>query len=237
MLYQLGGGSFPPLKTAANTNLPVPRSSFVGREQDLREADLLLQETRLLSVTGPGGAGKTRFALELARQAREERFAEYQDGVFACFLASLRDPALVLATVAQALSVPEQPGASALEALTAQVGRKRMLLVLDNAEHLLPAMAEDLSQLLIGCPALTVLVTSRERLHVPAERAYELPTLAADESVALFCERAACEPSEPIAELCSRLEGLPWRSSSPPPACRCSRPSGCWSAWLGGSTC
>ncbi|MGH3105120.1 MAG: protein kinase domain-containing protein [Gaiellaceae bacterium] len=209
VLYQLGEGSFPPLKTAANTNLPVPRTSFVGREQDLREADLLLQETRLLSVTGPGGAGKTRFALELARQAREELFAEYQDGVFVCFLASLRDPALVLATVAQALSVPEQPGASALEALTAQVGRKRMLLVLDNAEHLLPALAEDLSQLLGGCPALTLLVTTRERLRVPDEHAYELPPLAADESVALFCERAACEPSEPIAELCSRLESLP----------------------------
>jgi predicted ATPase len=209
VLYQLGGGSFPPLKTVANTNLPVPPSSFLGREHDLREADLLLRETRLLSVTGPGGAGKTRFALELARRARELRFADYGDGVFGCFLASLRDPTLVLATVAQALSVAEQPGTSALEALTAHIGPRRVLLLLDNVEHMLPAAVEDLSQLLAGCPALTLLVTSRELLHVPAEHAYELPPLAADESVALFCERAACEPSAPIAELCSRLEGLP----------------------------
>ncbi len=109
-IYQLGDGAFPPLKTIANTNLPTPASRFLGREAELYEADLLLQETRLLTISGPGGQGKTRFALELARRAREERFSDYSAGVFACFLSSLRDPSLVLATICQSLSVREQPG-------------------------------------------------------------------------------------------------------------------------------
>jgi predicted ATPase/class 3 adenylate cyclase len=207
-LFQLGEASFPALKSAVNTNLPTPGSSFLGRGEALRAVDPLLGGTRLLSVTGPGGAGKTRFALELARHAREERFPDYPDGVFCCFLAPLRDPALVLATIAQALSVSEQPGRSALEALAAQLGGRRLLLLVDNLEHL-PAAAGELERLGAACPGLTLLVSSRERLHLAGETVYELPPLAADESVALFCERAACEPSRPIAELCARLEGLP----------------------------
>src|SRR5438309_1494989 len=91
-LFQLGDGEFPPLKTIANTNLPVPASSFLGRESELFDADMQLRTTRLLTVTGPGGAGKTRFSLELARRAREERFSDYRDGIFWVPLASLRDP-------------------------------------------------------------------------------------------------------------------------------------------------
>ena len=96
-IFQLGDSAFPPLKTVANSNLPTPASSFLGREEELFEVDRLLRGTRLLTVSGPGGAGKTRFALELARRARDERFSDYADGVFACFLASLRDPALIAA--------------------------------------------------------------------------------------------------------------------------------------------
>jgi non-specific serine/threonine protein kinase len=183
-------------------------SSFLGREEELREADLLLRRTRLVTIAGPGGAGKTRFALELARKAQEERFADYGDGVFSCFLSSLRDHELVVPTIAQTLSLPEQPGKSAVEAVSSQIGTRRMLLLLDNLEHLLPATTE-LAQLLAACPSLTLLVTSREQLHMTTEAAYELPPLDSGESVALFCDRAACEPSEPIAELCSRLDGLP----------------------------
>jgi predicted ATPase/class 3 adenylate cyclase len=207
-LYQLGAGSFPPLKTIANTNLPTPASSFLGREAELYEADLLLQGTRLLTITGPGGAGKTRFALELARRAREERFSDYRDGVFSCFFASLRDPALVLSTIAHTLSVREQPGQSALEALEAHLQKKKTLLLLDNLEHLLEA-APELSQILERAEGLTLLVTSRELLRISGERAYDLPPLPEEEGIALFCERAHTEPSEPVAGLCARLDGLP----------------------------
>jgi predicted ATPase/class 3 adenylate cyclase len=206
-LFQFGAGAFPPLKTIANTNLPTPASSFLGREDELDQADLLLAQTRLLTVTGPGGAGKTRFALELARRAREERFGDYAAGVFSCFLASLRDPALVLPTICQTLSVREEPGTSAVEALAAHLEGKRMLLLLDNLEHLL-ACVRELSALLEACPGLSLLVTSRALLRASGELDFELPPLA-DDGVALFCERARSEPSQTIAELCRRLDGLP----------------------------
>ena len=192
----------------ASRNLTTQASSFLGREEELSVADAFLRETRLLTVTGPGGAGKTRFSIELASRVREERSSNYEGGVFVCFLAPLRDSALVLPTIAQTLSVSERQGKSALDALSAQIGGERVLLLLDNVEHLPPAAAE-LAQLLAGCPSLTLLVTSRERLRLEGETVYDLPPLAAEESVALFCERAACERSEPITDLCSRLEGLP----------------------------
>ena len=207
-LYQLGDGSFPALKTIANTNLPTPASSFLGRDNELNEADALLRQTRLLTVHGPGGQGKTRFALELASRAREERFADYSDGVFSCFLASLRDPSLVLGTICQTLSVREEAGRSALEALSSHLKGKKLLLLLDNLEHLL-ACAGELSELLSTCPELTLLVTSRELLRINGELPYALPPLADEESVSLFCERALAEPSEPIRVLCERLDGLP----------------------------
>jgi predicted ATPase/class 3 adenylate cyclase len=207
-LYQLGDGSFPPLKTIANTNLPTPASSFLGREEELYAADALLHSTRLLTISGPGGQGKTRFALELATRAREERFSDYRDGVFACFLSSLRDPSLVLPTLCQTLNVHEQPGTSALEALSGHLQGKKLMLLLDNAEHLL-ASAHELSQLLQQVSGLTLLVTSRELLRIQGETPYTLPPLRDDQSVALFCERARLEPSPEIAELCARLEGLP----------------------------
>ena len=207
-IYQLGEGSFPALKTIANTNLPTPASSFLGREAELVQADALLSETRLLTIHGPGGQGKTRFALELARRAREERFSDYEDGVFSCFLASLRDPALVLSTICQTLSLREEAGRSALETLVSQLEGKRMLLLLDNLEHLLGS-ARGLSELLSSCPGLTFLATSRELLRIDGELPYGLPPLADEESISLFCERARAEPAEPIRVLCARLEGLP----------------------------
>jgi len=199
-LFQLGDGEFPPLKTIANTNLPSPASSFLGRAGELFQADALLRTTRLLTVTGPGGAGKTRFALELARRAREERFSDYRDGVFWVTLVSLRDPKLVLDTVAQAVGAKGNP--------RDYLGGKQMLLLLDNFEHVIAA-APDLSNLLAACPNLTALVTSRELLRLQGESEYELPALTDDDGVLLFTERAQRTPDDEIRELCRRLDGLP----------------------------
>jgi predicted ATPase len=190
--------------TASRATLPTPATSFLGRGAELAESERLLAGTRLLTVTGPGGAGKTRFALELARRL-EPRFP---GGAVACFFASLRDPSLVLPTIAHALDVREEGGRSALEALVQRLEDAELLLLLDNLEHL-PDAVPDLSELLIACPHLTLLVTSRARLRVTGEVVYELPPLGADESVALFCERAHVEPSSIVRELCTRLEGLP----------------------------
>ena len=207
-LFQLGEGSFPPLKTIANTNLPTPVSSFVGRGAELVDADRLLRETRLLTITGPGGAGKTRFAVELAHRVREDRFGDYPEGVFACFLSSLRDPELVIPTIAHSLSLREQPGADAWQALVTQLEQKRLLLLLDNLEHLLD-VAGELSRLLNACPGLSLLCTSRERQRLQGETVYRLPPLGDDDSVTLVCDRAQTEPTPAIAQLCRRLEGLP----------------------------
>ncbi len=207
-IYQLGDRAFPHLKTIANSNLPTPASSFLGRERELYEADELLTKTRLLTVSGPGGQGKTRFALELAIRAREERFRDYEDGVYSAFLSSLRDPSLVLVTIAVSLGVHEQPGQSAFEALSGHLQGKQLLVLLDNLEHL-PASFRELAELLSACPGLTLLCTSRERLRLQAERVYELPPLSETESVSLFCERAQTEPDDPTRELCAKLEGLP----------------------------
>ena len=99
-----------------------------------------MTKTRLLTVSGPGGQGKTRFALELAIRAREERFRDYEDGVYSAFLSSLRDPSLVLVTIAVSLGVHEQPGLSAFEALSSHLQGKQLLLLLDNLEHLPPSV-------------------------------------------------------------------------------------------------
>jgi class 3 adenylate cyclase len=233
-LYQLHEGSFPPLKTIANTNLPTPASSFLGREAELYQADALLNSTRLLTIAGPGGQGKTRFALELARRAREERFSDYPDGVFSCFLSSLRDPALVLATICQTLNVKEQPGSSALEALSAHLQGKKLLLLCDNLEHLLEA-ASELSQLLQHTPGLTLLVTSRELLRIrrdelrpssPGPRRRDRSFLRARQARTLLRDRRALHqarraPARDRARRRANLHPLPGATARAPlPASR-----------------
>ena len=194
--------------TTGVIGLPTPTSSFLGRERELADANQLLRGSRLVTVTGPGGAGKTRFALELARRAGDERRQEYEDGVFASFLAPLRDPSLVLATIAQTLSIREQPGQLALDAIASSLGGRSMLLVLDNLEHLL-ACRDDVGRVVAACPGLSLLVTSRERLRIHGEVEYELPPMKQTEGVSLFCERAFIEPSATVEEVTLRLEGLP----------------------------
>jgi predicted ATPase/class 3 adenylate cyclase len=197
VIYQLGEGSFPPLKTISNTNLPRPASSFVGREHELREVlGRVGRGARLVTLTGPGGSGKTRLALEAAGSL----VPEYKAGVFWVGLSALRDPALVTETIAQTLG--------SKDGLADHVGEREMLLLLDNLEQVIEA-APELSALLERCPNLTLLVTSRALLRVQGEVEYPVPPLAQPEAVALFCERAQLAPSEEIAELCARLDSLP----------------------------
>jgi predicted ATPase len=196
-LYQLGEERFPPLKTISNTNLPRPASSFVGREGELAEVLAKLEAgARLLTLTGPGGSGKTRLAIEAAATL----VPEYKAGVFWVGLSALRDPALVPEQIAQTLG--------AKDGLASHIGEREVLLLLDNLEQLIE-VAPELSTLLSTCPNLTLLCTSRELLRVQGEVEYPVPPLASPEAVSLFCERAQLEPSKAIAELCARLDDLP----------------------------
>jgi len=196
-IYQLGDGPFPPLKTISNTNLPRPASSFVGREGELRELLARIESgPRLVTLSGPGGSGKTRLALEAAATL----VPEYKAGVFWVGLASLRDATLVTETVRQTLG--------AKDGLADHIGERQMLLLLDNLEQVIEA-APELTALLAACPNLTLLVTSRELLRVQGEVEYPVPPLAEAEAVSLFCERAQTAASEEIAELCRRLDNLP----------------------------
>jgi predicted ATPase/class 3 adenylate cyclase len=196
-IFQLGDGSFPPLRTVSNTNLPRPASSFVGRERELEDLRARIAGgARLLTLTGPGGSGKTRLAIETAATL----VPEYEAGVFWVALANLRDPALVTGTIARALG--------AKNGLTDHIGERELLVLLDNLEQVVAA-APDLAALLTTCPNLTLVVTSRELLRVQGEVEFAVPPLAEPEAVALFCERAQLEPSGVIAELCVRLDSLP----------------------------
>ena len=196
-LFQLGDGEFPPLKTISNTNLPRPVSSFVGRATEVADVIALLQSgSRLVTLTGPGGSGKTRLAIESAA----DLVGEFKAGVFWVGLAPLRDSALVLQTVAQALGAKEE--------LQAHIGERELLLLLDNLEQVIDA-APELAGLLESCPNLRLLITSRELLRVRGEAEYEVLPLADPEAVELFCARAQIDPEPAIDELCRRLDNLP----------------------------
>jgi len=149
-LYQLGSDRFPPLRTISNTNLPVPLSSFVGREQEVAEVVSLVRKKtgRLVTLAGPGGTGKTRLALEAA----SELVSEFGAGVFWVGLSAVRDSALVVDTIAQTLGAKQE--------LAAHIGEKQLLLVLDNLEQVVDSSIE-LAAVLKACPNLRLLVTSR----------------------------------------------------------------------------
>jgi predicted ATPase len=196
-IFQLGSERFPPLKTISNTNLPRPASSFVGREKEIEEVTSLLTDgARLLTLTGPGGSGKTRLAIEAAAEV----IPEFKSGVFWVGLSALRDPSLVTETVGETLG--------AKDGLAEQIGEREILLLLDNLEQVIEA-APELAGLVEACPNLRVLVTSRERLRVRGEAEYAVPPLAAPEAVELFCARSQLDPDDTIAELCRRLDNLP----------------------------
>jgi predicted ATPase/class 3 adenylate cyclase len=202
-IFQMGEGEFPPLKSLSRTNLPIPATPFLGRRRELAEVlDLLARpEVRLLTLTGPGGTGKTRLALQAADAAADT----YPDGVFWVPLSETRNAELVLESAAQALGARNE--------LADHIADKRLLLLLDNFEHVVGA-ADDLTALLGSCPNMQLLVTSRELLRVPSEQAYAVPPLEPEEGTELFLARArAADPgfvaSAAVPELCARLEQLP----------------------------
>ena len=202
-LYQLGADDFPPLRTLYQSNLPVPATPFLGREDELTEVRALLgrPEVRLLSLTGAGGSGKTRLALQAAGAAADD----YPQGVWWVPLAPVRDAESVFEAAARGLGVSGT--------LAESIGQRRLLLLLDNFEHVIGASA-GLSQLLSACPNLDVLVTSRERLQLGGEHVYPVPVLTRPDARALFVARACAvhpefEPGPAVDELCGRLDDLP----------------------------
>src|SRR4051794_39392736 len=197
-LFQLGRGEFPPLKTLSNTNLPVPVSSFVGRERELADVTSLLRNGggRLVTLAGPGGSGKTRLAIEAATEV----IGDYPDGVVWVGLASVRDPALVADSLGQALGTRAD--------LAEQIGSRTLLVVIDNFEHVIDASVE-LSALLAECRTLRLLVTSRELLRLQGEVEYQVPPLDEAEAEELFCARSRLPRDDEIADLCRHLDDLP----------------------------
>ncbi len=208
---------FPPLKTLDNrpTNLPAQPNAFIGRVDELEELEKLLRrdDVRLLTLTGRGGAGKTRLALQVAASVVEQ----FDNGVFFVSLAPVRDWELVVPTIAQTLGLREQSGESVIETLTEYLRDKQLLLVLDNLEQVVAA-APVLAGVLSSAPGLNVLATSRTPLRLSSERTYVVRPMALGESVRLFGERAHAAVAEfaltdeneaAVAEICVRLEGLP----------------------------
>ena len=202
-IFQLGAPDFPPLKTLYRTNLPIPATPFLGREEELGEVRDLLgrDDVRLLTLTGAGGSGKTRLALQAAGDAADA----YPDGVWWVPLAPLTDPADVGAAAARVLG-----GGGTLPEV---VEGRRLLLLLDNFEHVVEA-APDVAAVLAECPNADVLVTSRERLRIQGEQVYPVPVLERLQARQLFVARAraaqpAFELDEHVDELCERLDDLP----------------------------
>jgi predicted ATPase len=202
-IYQLGNAEFPPLKSLHQTNLPIPSTPFLGRDQELGEVRGLLSrdDVHLLTLTGPGGTGKTRLAAHAAGLSSED----YPQGVWWVPLAPLRDSHLVLETAGRAVG--------AKGGLAAHIGDRPMLMLFDNFEQVVEA-APDVAALIAACPNLDVLVTSREPLHVTGEQEYPVPPLAPQEGVTLFMTRArAVQPDfqadDAVPGICRRLDDLP----------------------------
>ncbi|WP_231995799.1 LuxR family transcriptional regulator [Mycobacterium sp. 852002-51163_SCH5372311] len=209
---------FPPLRVrsvVASHNLPVQLTSFIGRQGQMTELRELVAGNRLVTLTGAGGTGKTRLAVEVAAQLN----AEFSDGIWYVALAPITNAAVVPVTTARTLGLPDQPGRSTMDTLVRFFGEKTMLLLLDNCEHLLDACGTMIVELLGACPRLTVLATSREPLGVPGELAWLVPSLSlADEAVELFSDRArharpefivSEENTNLVKEICTRLDGMP----------------------------
>jgi predicted ATPase/class 3 adenylate cyclase/DNA-binding CsgD family transcriptional regulator len=209
---------FPPLRltrTVGSRHLPVQLTSFIGRGAELVELQRIVAEKRLLTLTGAGGVGKTRLAVQVAAQMA----GQYRDGVGYVDLGPLIDPELVPLAAARALGLPDQPGRSTMDTLCGFVADRELLVVLDTCEHLLDASAALIVAVLGASPGLTLLATSREPIGVPGELSWRVPSLSlADEAVELFVDRArharpdlavGSDDAAAVAEICTRLDGLP----------------------------
>ncbi len=187
----------------------------MGRQDQLTQVRELLTQNRLVTLTGAGGAGKTRLAVQIAGQVS----GEFGDGIWYVDLAPITDPDVVPITAARAFGLPDQPGRSTMDTLTRFIADRQMLVVLDNCEHLLDASAALVMALLEACSGLTLLTTSREPIGVAGEVSWRVPSLSlADEALELFTDRARHARPEfvvtddngaTVSEICARLDGLP----------------------------
>lgn len=222
---------FPPLRTldVVPNNLPAQLTSFIGREKEIREIKELLERTRLLTLTGSGGNGKTRLSLEVASDVLD--LQRFKNGIWFVELAPLSDPALVPQMVATMLGVREEPGRPVIDSLTGHLKDKALLLILDNCEQVIEACATLADTLLRACPPLKILATSREALGIAGETPYRVLPLAVPitrsvspdsilqyEAVRLFIERALTiqphfgvtnQNAPAVAQICYRLDGIP----------------------------
>ncbi len=221
---------FPELKTLqkGKHNLPCQVTSFIGRDQEMADVKRLLSTTRLLTLTGSGGTGKTRLSLQAAAEVAEE----YPDGVWLVELGALDDPNLIAQATAAVLQVREESGGTLERALSEELRKKRLLLILDNCEHLVEASARLAESVIRSCPDVRILASSREPLMIVGEAAYRVPSLNLPEyrpgrgtaelnasgAIQLFRDRASAmlssfeitpENAEPVVAICRRLDGIP----------------------------
>lgn len=233
-LYQLSGrdllSEFPSLKTLemVKHNLPVQLTSFIGRAKEMAEITALLVAHRMVTLTGPGGAGKTRLSLQVASDC----LSEFADGVWLLELAPITDPALVPQTLLSLLGLREDTRRTILDVLTDYLRSRNMLILLDNCEHLIDACAQFSERILQACPNLKILASSRESMGIAGEMTYRIPSLQAPnpaqlpalevlkkmDSIRLFMDRATTskpdlalttENASFIAQICFRLDGIP----------------------------
>ena len=207
---------FPALKSQsrATDNLPSQLTSFIGRERELTEAISKFGASRLLTLIGPGGTGKTRLSIQIG----SEQVSKFNDGVWIVELASINDPTLIIKAIASVFELREAQNISLSEIVLDYLRSKDLLLILDNCEHLVEASAQVADQLLHNCEKLKIIASSREALGIDGETVYRVPSLKNDEATRLFIERATKaesrfkatgENAPYIAQICSRLDGIP----------------------------
>ncbi len=209
---------FPPLRAPGSVvahGLPAELTTFIGRQTETTNLRDALVAHRLVTLSGAGGAGKTRLAVHVAARA----VGDYDDGVWFVDLASVTNPDAVPVTAARVFGLPDQPGRSTTDTLLRFVRDRRLLMVLDNCEHVLDASATFVASLLGAAPGVTVLATSREPLGVPGEAVWQVPSLSlADEAVELFADRARLaradfavteDNASTVSQICQRLDGMP----------------------------